>query len=520
MAAHPLFALAVEHAMLGVAVLLLLGVLASRAADRVGVPALLLFLAVGMLAGSEGFGGLPFDDAPVAAAVGTVALALILFSGGLDTDWASVRPVLPHAIGLSTAGVALTALGVGLAVHLLLGFSLLEGLLLGAIVSSTDAAAVFAVLRSKGVHLRGRLKPLLELESGSNDPMAVFLTVAFLQLLTQPSASAGDLAAGFLLQMPLGAAVGFAAGRFGVFLVNRIKLGYEGLYAVLTLSLALLTYGLAYVVGGNGFLAVYLAGIVIGNRPLIHRRSLLLFHDGAAWLMQIAMFLTLGLLVFPSRLLPVVGEGLLVAAVLMLVARPAAVFLCLMPSRLTAREKAFVSWVGLRGSVPVVLATYPLVAGVPRADEVFNIVFFVVLLSVLAQGATVPLAARLLGVDAPPAVRREYPLEFNPVEGLKSELKELVVPEGSPWAGQHVVDLGLPSGLLIVLIARGDGFVQPKGQTRLEVRDTLLVLAEPDVFDRARARAQAVVAEPGPSVETPAPLAGTPDSSKAPADGG
>jgi cell volume regulation protein A len=485
---HPLFAaVSVEHTMLGVAVLLLLGVLASRAADRVGVPALLLFLVTGMIVGSEGPGGVHFDDAPLAAAVGTVALALILFSGGLDTDWKSVRPVLPHAAGLSTVGVALTAGVVGVVAHLLLGFSLLEGLLLGSIISSTDAAAVFAVLRSKDVHLKGRLKPLLELESGSNDPMAVFLTVAFLQLLTQPSASAGDLVVGFLLQMPLGAAVGYAAGRAGVFLVNRIELGYEGLYAVLTLSLALLTYGLAYVVGGNGFLAVYLAGIVIGNRPLIHRRTLLLFHDGVAWLMQIAMFLTLGLLVFPSRLVPVIGEGLLIAAVLMLVARPAAVFLCLLPSRLTTREKAFVSWVGLRGSVPVVLATYPLVAGAPRADEVFNVVFFVVLLSVLVQGATVPLAARLLGVDAPPPVRRDYPIEFNPVEGLKSELKELVVAEGSPWVGRAVVDLGLPSGLLIILIARGTEFVQPKGQTTVEAGDTLLILAEADAFEKAAA---------------------------------
>jgi cell volume regulation protein A len=520
MTPHPLFAVvSVEHAMLGVAVLLLLGVLASRAADRVGVPALLLFLVLGMLAGSEGPGGIHFDDAAVAAAVGTVALALILFSGGLDTDWASVRPVLPHAAGLSTAGVAVTALVVGVAARYLLGFSLLEGLLLGAIISSTDAAAVFAVLRSKDVHLKGRLKPLLELESGSNDPMAVFLTVGVMQLMTRPSASAGDLAVGFLLQMPLGAAVGYAAGRAGVFLINRVELGYEGLYAVLALSLALLTYGVAYVVGGNGFLAVYLAGIVIGNRPLIHRRSLLLFHDGAAWLMQIAMFLTLGLLVFPSRLVPVLGEGLLVAAVLMLVARPVAVFLCLLPSRLSAREKAFVSWVGLRGSVPVVLATYPLVAGVPRADEVFNVVFFVVLLSVAVQGATVPLAARLLGVEAAPPVRRDYPLEFNPVAGLKSELKELVVPEGSPWAGLAVVDLGLPSGLLIVLIARGDVFVQPRGETRLAVGDTLLILAEPDAFERAREQSRP--AQPAPALDggSPAPSGGPPDSSMAPVAG-
>ncbi len=493
----------VEHTMLGVAVLMLLGVLASRAADRVGVPALLLFLILGMLSGSEGPGGIQFDDSPVAAAVGTVALTLILFSGGLSTDWRSVRPVLPHAAGLATAGVVLTALVVGFAAHLLLSFTLLEGLLLGAIISSTDAAAVFAVLRSNDIHLKQRLKPLLELESGSNDPMAVFLTVGILQLMTRPSASVGDLAVGFLLQMPLGAAIGYAAGRVGVFLVNRIKLGYEGLYAVLTLSLALLTYGLAYVVGGNGFLAVYLAGIVIANRPLIHRRTLMLFHDGVAWLMQIAMFLTLGLLAFPSHLLPVIGEGFLIALVLMLVARPVAVFLCLLPSQLTTREKAFVSWVGLRGSVPIVLATYPLVAGVPRASEMFNIVFFVVLASVLVQGATVSLAARLFGVDAPPPIRHNYPLEFNPVAGLKSELKELVIPVGSPWEGQAVVDLALPSGLLIVLIARGDEFVQPRGATQLEADDTLLILAEPATFDRAREQSRPVPPTPTQTLTAP-----------------
>jgi potassium/hydrogen antiporter len=510
MAPDSLFAsIAVEHIMLSVAALLLLGVLASRAADRVGVPALLLFLVLGMLAGSEGPGGIHFDDAPVAAAVGTVALAFILFSGGLDTNWSSVRPVLSHAMALSTFGVALTALGVGAAAHLLLGFSVLEGLLLGAIISSTDAAAVFAVLRSKDVHLKGRLKPLLEFESGSNDPMAVFLTVGILQLMTRPSASVGDLALGFLLQMPLGAAVGYVMGRAGVYLINRIGLGYEGLYAVLTLSLVLLTYGLAYVVGGNGFLAVYLAGIVIGNRPLLHRRSLLLFHDGLAWLMQMAMFLTLGLLVFPSRLVPVISEGVLVAAVLMLVARPAAVFLCLIPSSLTTREKVFVSWVGLRGSVPVVLATYPLVHGVARADAVFNLVFFVVLASVALQGATVPLAARLLGVEAPAPVRRDYPLEFNPVAGLRSELKELVIVDGSPWAGKAVVDLGLPSGLLIVLIARGEEFVQPKGETRLAPGDRLLVLAEPEAYERARMQADPGAGAKGeaPSTDAPKPTA-------------
>jgi cell volume regulation protein A len=238
----------------------------------------------------------------------------------------------------------------------------------------------------------------------------------------------------------------------------------------------------------------------------------MLFHDGLAWLMQIAMFLTLGLLVFPSRLPAVVGEGVLVAAVLMLVARPVAVFLCLWPTALSTREKVFVSWVGLRGSVPVVLATFPLLAGVPRADELFHLVFFVVLASVLVQGATVPLAARLLGVDAPAVARREYPIELNPVAGLKSELKELTVPAGSPWAGRAVVDLGLPSGLLIVLIARGDQFLQPKGETELAAGDTLLVLAEAEAFARAGAMAGGVE----PAGGTAAPKAEPPGTAHGP----
>jgi cell volume regulation protein A len=486
----PLFAVTVEGAMLGLAVLLLLSVAASKAADRVGVPSLLLFLILGMFAGSEGPGGIHFDDVQSATAVGIVALAFILFSGGLGTDWNSVRPILRHGLILSTVGVVATATIVGLAARYLLGFSLLEGLLLGAIISSTDAAAVFTVLRSNDVHLKDNLKPLLEFESGSNDPMAVFLTVGVLQLMTQPDASGVKLFGEFLLQMPLGALVGFGMGRAAVFVVNRLQLGYEGLYAVLTLAFVLLTYGVADLLGGNGFLAVYLAGIVIGNRPLIHRRTLLLFHDGLAWLMQIAMFLALGLLVYPSHLLPVIGEGLLVAACLMFVARPVSVFLCLAPSSLSLREKLFISWVGLRGSVPIVLATYPLLAGVERAGELFNIVFFVVLASVLIQGATVSFAARLLKVDTHASPRRAYPIEYIPIAGLKSEFKELTVPEGSPWAGRPVVDLGLPHGVLIVLIARGDAFIPPSGDTRVMAGDNLLILAEPDAFDQAQAKAQ------------------------------
>jgi potassium/hydrogen antiporter len=477
------------HILIAASALLLIGVLVSKISDRFGVPALLLFLILGMLAGSEGPGGIYFDDPALAQTIGVVALALILFSGGLDTRWNEVRPVVVEGLLLSTLGVLLTALVVGFLVHLLLGFSLVQGLLLGAIISSTDAAAVFSVLRSKGIGLKGQLKPLLELESGSNDPMAVLLTVSLLQWVAQPDLSPLNLVALFVREMLFGGVLGYGLGRLMLILVNRLKLGYEGLYAVLTLSLALLAYGVTDLLGGNGFLAVYLAGMVLGNRDFIRRRSLRRFHDGLAWLMQIAMFLTLGLLVFPSRLVPIIGMGLLIAGCLMLVARPVGVFLALAPSRLNWREKAFTSWVGLRGAVPIVLATFPLLARIPQADLIFNVVFFVVLTSVLVQGTSIPLVARWLRLDAPTTPKRWYPIEYTPIDGLKSELKELAVPFGSPLAGKAIVELGLPAEFLIILIARGDEYLLPSGGTVLESGDTLLVLSDKASFDRVQTQA-------------------------------
>lgn len=483
-------AIIIEYTLLAVALLLLLSVLASKISDRFGIPALLLFLAIGMLAGSDGPGGIYFDNALVAQFVGVLALAFILFSGGLDTRVDSVRPVLKYGLTLSTSGVFLTALVVGIFAKLLLGFSLLEGLLLGAIVSSTDAAAVFSILRSKNVHLKGQLKPLLELESGSNDPMAVFLTISLVQLLTQPNTSLNNLLLSFALQMPLGALAGYLMGKATLFLVNRLKLGYEGLYPVLTLSLVVLTYGLTTVAGGNGFLAVYLAGIIVGNKDFIHKRSLLRFHDGLAWLMQIAMFLTLGLLVFPSRLVPVMGLGMLIAACLIFIARPVSIFISLLFGALSLREKLFVSWVGLRGAVPIVLATFPLLAKVPQAELMFNVVFFVVLTSVLLQGTTITPVAKWLRLDAPMPRRRFYPLEYTAIGSIKAELKELAVPPTSPAAGKTIVELGLPAGFLIVLIDRDGEFILPGGGTTLLAHDRLLVLAEKETFEQVRAQIQ------------------------------
>jgi len=460
------------------ATLLIAGVLASKVSNRLGIPALLLFLLIGMLAGSEGIGGIPFDDARLTQTLGIIALSFILFAGGLETEWARVSGVVWRGLSLSTIGVLVTALVVGSAATLVFGFSWSEGLLLGSIMSSTDAAAVFSVLRSRGAGLKGTNKPLLELESGSNDPMAVFLTMALIRVVNRPDSPVLDLALMFVLQMIAGAAAGYGLGKAFVFVVNRIKLETEGLYPVLTLGVVLLVYGLASFLRGNGFLAVYLAGIVMGNSDFIHKRSLVRFHDGLAWLMQITMFVALGLLVFPLRLIPVAGAGFLIAGILMFVARPAGVFLSLLFAKMGLRHKLLISWVGLRGAVPIVLATFPFVAGAPNPDLYFNVVFFVVLTSVLLQGTSIPLVAGWLRLRAPLAKKREYPLEYVSRGRSRNDLVDVRVPDRSPVAGRQIVDLKLPKPALIVLLGRNEDFIVPRGSTVLQPGDVMLVLGE------------------------------------------
>lgn len=484
--------------MVAVAVLLLVGVLASKMSTRLGVPAVLLFLGIGMLAGSEGPGGIEFDDFTEAQTIGIVALAFILFAGGLDTRWASARPVLGPGIALATAGVLITAVVAGVVAGAVLELSFAEGLLLGAIVSSTDAAAVFSVLRSRSVGLRGRLRPLLEFESGSNDPMAVFLTIGFMEIVNAPGTSVVSLVPLFAQQMTVGATVGYVIARVAVVGINRLRLEYDGLYPVMTIAVVLLVYAGTAALGGSGFLAVYIAGLVMGNHEFLHKQSLVRFHDAIAWLMQIAMFLVLGLLVSPSDLAAVAGSALFVSVVLILVARPASVFTSLaFRSRMNVREKLLVSWVGLRGAVPIVLATFPEVEELPNADTMFNTVFFIVLTSVLLQGTTIPLVARRLHVDAPLERRRRPVMAFDTPSRDGSRLHELVVPPGSPAAWKQIVDLHLPAGALIVLITRGDEYVIPQGATALEPGDELLVLAD----DTGIARVRTIVtapATPGP----------------------
>jgi cell volume regulation protein A len=464
--------------LLATSVLLLLSVLASKASARLGIPALVLFLLIGMFAGSEGPGGFEFDYPRLAQYVGVVALVFILFAGGFDTDWASVRPVLWQGIALSTVGVGLTTIIVaGFAVYVI-HFSLLEGLLLGSIVSCTDAAAVFAVLRSGHVGLQARLKHLLELESGSNDPMAVFLTLGFVSLLTNHTASLLDLLLMFALQMPMGLLLGWVMGTASVLIINRIELEYDGLYPVLSLSLVLLTYGLTDVLGGSGFLAIYVTGLVMGNSQFVHQRSLMRFHDGLAWLMQITMFLALGLQVFPSRIFPIIGIGLLVSIFLMFFARPLSTLLTLALTQMSLKEQLFISWGGLRGAVPIILGTFPIVAAVPQADMIFNLVFFIVVTSVVLQGTSLPLVARWLRLESPLPSTQENMLLLESPDSIRTGLTEITISSTSAVAGKQIVGLGLPEEVVIMMVSRNGHAFIPTGRSTLQAHDKLLVFAD------------------------------------------
>lgn len=467
-----------ENIILAGSILLIASLLASKTSHKLGIPTLILFLCIGMLAGSEGIGGIYFDDPHMTQLLGVIALNLILFSGGMDTRLESVKPILWRGVALSTIGVLLTAITIGLFVHWITDFTMLEGLLLGSIVSSTDAAAVFSILRTKSIGLKGSLRPLLELESGSNDPMAYVLTISLIYLITHGDASIAKLIFDFIKEMIIGAALGYGLGKAMTFVINKVQLESEGLYPVLVMALILFTFSATHLLGGNGFLAVYLAALLLGNSNFLHKKSLIKFYDGQAWLMQIVMFLTLGLLVFPSRIAPIAGTGMLVALVLIFVARPIGVFVSLSFFRMNLREKLFISWVGLRGAVPIVFATYPMIAGIGKANVIFHLVFFISASSVLLQGSTLPIAARWLKVTVPRKRSKKMTmLDYDLYDTIRSEFVEIILPGSSPAVGQAIVKLRLPKPTLIVLIEREGKYIQPNGSTILEEGDKLLVLA-------------------------------------------
>lgn len=469
-----------EAYFLGVAILLILCVLASKASARLGIPTLVVFLAIGMLAGSEGLGKIEFNDTRSTQSMGIIALAYILFSGGLDTKWTSIRPIMKEGVVLATFGVLFTCLLLGAFGYYILDFTLTESLLLGAIVSSTDAGAVFTVLRSRNVHLKGNLKPLLELESGSNDPMAVFLTTGFLQMMVNPAFGLEEMIPLLFQQMIIGAFVGFSMGKIIVWLMGKVKLQIEGLYIVLSIALVIFVYSLTQALYGNGFLAVYIAGVVLGNHNFVFKKSLTVLHDGLSWLMQSAMFLTLGLLVYPSQIVEVSQTGILFAGFMILLARPISVFLCLFFSKLNFKEKVLISWVGLRGSVPVIMATYPLMAGVERAGFIFNIVFFVALSSLILQGTTIPLISRWLKVDDPFAPSKR---NYSFIPGHLKDIVTMEVPYNSPLINKTIVDLKLPHNkILIVGIERNGEVIIPRGSTILEKHDKISLMADDETL--------------------------------------
>ncbi|MFL0683919.1 MAG: potassium/proton antiporter [Algoriphagus aquaeductus] len=456
--------------------LLIMSIIASKTAGRAGIPVLLLFLGVGMLAGTDGLGKITFNDPFAAQFLGVVALTYILFSGGLDTKWESIKPVMGPGIVLSTLGVLLTALSVGIFATWVGDFSLKEGILLGAIVSSTDAAAVFSILRNKSIGLKGNLRPLLELESGSNDPMAYFLTIGLTTWLSLEGFTPVDLVPLFFKQMILGALAGYGLGKMCVFLVNKINLEYEGLYPVLMLGLVAMIYALTDRIGGNGFLAVYLAGITMNQSRILHYKSYIRFFDGVAWLMQIVMFITLGLLVFPSDVLPVVGIGFLIAMFLILVARPLGVWVSLIFFKYNTREKLFISWVGLRGAVPIVFATFPLIAGIDKSNQIFNIVFFIVIASVSLQATSLAKVAKWLHLAVPERLKRKSLLDIELSDGFKNALVEIVLPQDSVVDGKKILDLSFPKTALIVLVSRNQKYITPNGSTELKSGDQLMIM--------------------------------------------
>lgn len=450
-------------------VILLICAVSSKVLYRYGIPTLIMFLVMGMLMGSEGPGGIYFDYPELAKSMCNVGLIFIMFSGGFGTNWKTAKPVALVSGVLATVGVALTAFFIGVFAHFVLGFTFLEGMLLGSIISSTDAASVFSILRSKKLNLKNNLAPLLEMESGSNDPMAYMLTTIFLGLIT-----GGGQRIGLLLvsQILLGALLGIIVGKGAVWLINRIKLDIDGLYPIIVISAILLSYSCANLLQGNGFLAVYITGLIMGNSRILHKISLVRFFDGLSWLMQIMLFFTLGLLVFPSHLTKVALVGIGTAAFIIFIARPLAIFGVLSIFKRSLKEKILVSWVGFRGAASIVFAIYPLTAGIPIAKEIFNIVFFVALVSVMVQGTLfIPLAKKLDLIGKEESVLKT----FTDYSGeIYAKLLELKIPSNSKMVGKAIMDLDFPNDVLIVMIRRGDKVITPSGRTVLNAEDTIM----------------------------------------------
>ena len=467
------------------AVLLMAGILIQKPGYRFGIPALLLFLVVGMIFGCDGL-GVQFDDVRGAQFVGMVSLSIILFAGGLGTRIKDIKPILAPGIVLSTVGVLLTTAITGIFVWWISGlswtsihFALLPSMLLAATMSSTDSASVFGILGAQKMNLKHKLRPTLELESGSNDPMAYLITTMLVDVLvTGDPVTAVSLVRIFLVQFVLGALLGFAFGRLGVWMLNRLNLDNRALYPIMAVAICFLTFSLTDTLGGNGYLAIYVTGIVIGNEKVSFRRETITFIDGLSWLCQIVMFLMLGLLVNPLEMWQVAGMALLIGLFMIVVARPISVFFSLIPfSNIPFKGKVFISWVGLRGAVPILFATYPVVAGLEDHHTIFNIVFFITILSLLVQGTTITSMAQYLKLSEP-LLNDVSDFGVEIPEDSGSSLKDLYVTATMLEKGCFVRDLHLPQGQLVMMVKRDKELLVPNGQLELLEGDHLLIIQE------------------------------------------
>lgn len=474
-----------EGILLIASVILFLSIVASKAGFRFGLPALLLFLLVGMLFGSDGL-GIEFGDPNSAQFIGVLALSIILFSGGMDTKFKEIKPIASQGVMLATIGVLLTTLITGTFIYYLFHWfnasftlSFAESLLLAAVMSSTDSASVFSILRSKGVNLRENMRPTLELESGSNDPMAYMLTLFIIGYIQVGGMEIYEAIFSLSIQLLVGAGGGYLMGKLSVYIINRININNESLYPILLLTTTFFTFSVITLCKGNGYLAVYIAGLIVGNAKIVHKKSMATFFDGFSWLWQIVMFLALGLLVNPHELIPVAPVGLAVGVIMIVFARPVSVFITLIPyKKISFKGKLYISWVGLRGAVPIIFATYPMIAGIEHATMFFNIVFFITILSLLIQGTTVTHAARLLGLVDSPVRKAEFGIELP--EEIKSAMSEIDITPAVLAHGNKLMELTLPDHTLAVMVKRGTRYFIPKGKTILKEGDKLLLISDND----------------------------------------
>lgn len=473
-----------ENFLLIGSLLVFISIVVGKTGYRFGVPALLLFLLVGMLFGSDGL-GIQFHNAKTAQFIGMVALSIILFSGGMDTKFTEIRPILSPGIVLSTVGVLLTALFTGVFIWYLSGmswtnihFPLIVSLLLAATMSSTDSASVFAILRSQKMNLKHNLRPMLELESGSNDPMAYMLTIVLIQFIQSDGMGTGHIIGSFVIQFLVGAAAGYGLGKLAIWVLNKINIDNQALYSILLLSFVFFTFSITDLFKGNGYLAVYIAGMMVGNNKITNRKEIATFMDGLSWLFQIIMFLMLGLLVNPHEMLEVAVVALLIGVFMIIIGRPLSVFLCLLPFRkMNIKSRVFVSWIGLRGAVPIIFATYPVVANVEGSNLIFNIVFFITIVSLIVQGTTVSFVARLLHLSSPlEKTGNEFGVELP--EEIDTDLSDMIITQEMIDRADTLKDMNLPKGTLVIMVKRGEKFLIPNGTLKLQVDDKLLLISE------------------------------------------